>query len=258
MDISSTTADIGTDEEVVVRTPDEFHRMPRDYKKLLISQILINTEGELSGGDDYALMFLPLAPNAEERQVCAERSAEEYDHYKIGKRILADLGVDTTYMESQRRAERSLFGDESMYTCTTWAERGIYSYIGEEAAMLLISEFADSSYKPWADAVRTIILDEKVHIAHGARVCRNLAETDDGRGQLQYALDRLWPWMLGIFGSGNAKRSRLAVRYGLRRSTNGEARDTWFSKVSQRIEKLGLTVPEGGVLHGSLARITQS
>lgn len=251
-----TMVDISADEEVVVRTPDEFRRMPRDYQKLLLSQILINTEGELSGGDDYALMFLPLAPNAEERQVCAERSAEEYDHYKIGKRILADLGVDTTYMETQERSERYLFGDESMHTCTTWAERGIYSYIGEETAIQLISEFAESSYKPWAEAVRTIILDEKIHIAHGARVCRNLAITDEGREQLQYALNRLWPWMLGIFGSADAKRSRLAVRYGLRQTTNGEARDRWFAKVATRIDKLGLIVPEGGVLHG--ARIGNS
>ncbi|NGO45826.1 phenylacetic acid degradation protein [Streptomyces sp. YC419] len=218
--------------------------MPRDYQKMLISQITINTEGELSGGDDYALMFLPLAPTSEERQVCAERAAEEYDHYKIGKRILANLGVDTTHMETQPLSERMLFADERMHTCTTWAERGIYSYIGEETAMVMLREFAESSYKPWAEAVRTIILDEKIHIAHGARVCRNLADTDEGREQLQAALDRLWPMFVGIFGSANTKRSKLAVRYGLRKTTNGEAIELWREKVASRITNLGLHVPE--------------
>lgn len=232
------------DEEVVVRTPEEFHCMPRDYQKILISQITINTEGELSGGDDYALMFLPLAPTAEERQVCAERAAEEYDHYKIGKRILTDLGIDTTYMETQPLSERTLFADERMHTCTTWAERGVYSYIGEETAMVLIGEFAKSSYKPWAEAVRTIILDEKIHIAHGARVCRNLTTTDEGRAQLQAALDRLWPMFVGIFGSANTKRSKLAVRYGLRKTTNGEACELWRKKVAPRIANLGLKIPD--------------
>jgi ring-1,2-phenylacetyl-CoA epoxidase subunit PaaA len=232
------------DEEVVVRTPEEFHRMPRDYQKILISQITINTEGELSGADDYTLMFLPLAPNAEERQVCAERAVEEYDHYKIGKRILADIGVDTSYMETQKLSERTLFADDRMHSCTTWAERGVYSYIGEETAMVMLREFAESSYKPWAEAVRTIVLDEKIHIAHGARVCRNLAVTDEGLEQLQAALDRLWPMFVGIFGSPNTKRSQLAVRYGLRRTTNGEAIDVWREKVDQRIAQLGLRVPE--------------
>lgn len=228
----------------MVRTPEEFHRMPRDYQKMLISQITINTEGELSGGDDYALMFLPLAPSSEERQVCAERAAEEYDHYKIGKRILADLGVDTSYMESQSISERMLFADDRMHTCSTWAERGVYSYIGEETAMVMLREFADSSYKPWAEAVRTIIQDEKIHIAHGARVCRNLAETEEGREQLQAALDRLWPMFVGILGSPNTKRSQAVVRYGLRKTTNAEAIELWREKVLPRIANLGLRVPE--------------
>jgi ring-1,2-phenylacetyl-CoA epoxidase subunit PaaA len=231
------------DELVVVRTPEEFHRAPRDYQKMLISQVMINSEGELSGGDDYTMVFLPLAPNAEERQVCAERAAEEYDHYKIGKKVLADIGIDTTYMETQRLEDRNLFADQGLHTCTTWAERGVFSYIGEESALLMIREFSHSSYKPWADAVRTIILDEKVHIAHGARVCRNLAVTEEGREQLQYALDRLWPTFIGVFGNPNSKKAEKAVRYGLRQTTNAQARDEWIKTVTPRITNLGLRVP---------------
>jgi ring-1,2-phenylacetyl-CoA epoxidase subunit PaaA len=231
------------DEEFVVRTPEEFHRAPRDYQKMLITQVTVNSEGELSGGDDYTLMFLPLAPNAEERQVCAERAAEEYDHYKLGKRVLAEIGVDLSYMESQERKDRNIFADQVLHTCETWAERGIFSYIGEESALLLLREFADSSYKPWAEAVRTIILDERVHIAHGARVCRNLAATEEGRHDLQVALDRLWPTLIGVFGNPNSKRSAQAVRYGLRKTTNAESRDQFIEIVSKRILNLGLTVP---------------
>lgn len=241
---TDTLYDIPADEEVVVRTPAEFHRMPRDYQRILISQVMINSEGELSGAEDYALVFLPLAPDAEERQVCVERAAEEYDHYKIGKRILADLGIDTSHMETQSFEERTLFADQRMHTCTTWAERGIYSYIGEETAMVMLREFAESSYKPWAEAVRTIILDEKIHIAHGARVCRNLAATEQGRKDLQYALDRLWPMFVGILGNVKSTRSQRAVRYGLRQQTNAEALDVWTAKVAPRIEKLGLVVPD--------------
>lgn len=237
------------DEAVVVRTPSEFAAMPDDYRRLLISQIMINTEGELSGGDDYALMWVPLAPSAEERQVCVERAAEEYDHYKIGKRVLAEIGVDTTHMETQSITERNLFADDRLHQCTTWAERGIYSYIGEESALLMIREFAHSSYKPWADAVRTIIIDERTHIAHGARICRELARTGEGREQLQVALEGLWDTFVGVFGKPRSHRAELAVRYGLRQSTNAEARDQWLETARARIGSLGLRVP-GGSSHG--------
>ncbi len=230
-------------EVVVVRTQDEFEAMPDDYRRILISQIMINTEGELSGGDDYALMWVPLAPSAEERQVCVELAAEEYDHYKIGKRVLAEIGVDTTYMETQSMAERDLFADDRLHECTTWAERGIYSYIGEESALLMIREFAHSSYKPWADAVRTIAIDEKTHVAHGARICRTLARSEEGREQLQVALEGLWDTFVGVFGNPRSRRSELAVRYGLRQTTNAEARAEWLEIVGDRIENLGLTLP---------------
>ncbi|WP_306321416.1 MULTISPECIES: Phenylacetic acid catabolic protein [unclassified Streptomyces] len=232
------------DEVVAVRTPEEFHSMPEEYREVALRQMMVNTEGELSGGDDYIQVFLPLAPNAEERQVCAERAVEEYDHYKLGKRVLADLDVDTSYMEKQPLSERELFADQTLHTCTTWAERGIFSYIGEETAMVMIREFAESSYQPWAEAVRTIIIDEKVHIAHGARVCRALAATEEGREELQQALDRLWPTFERIFGSSRSERARLAVRFGLRKTTNGQARDIWREKVTPRVTQLGLRVPQ--------------
>lgn len=232
------------DEAVVVRTPEEFMRMPEDYRKVALRQITVNTEGELSGADDYIQVFYPLAPNAEEAMVCAERAVEEFDHYKLGSKVLAALGVDTGYMEKQKLSERQLFSATELHTCTTWAERGVFSYMGEETALVMLEEFAHSSYKPWADAVRTIILDEKIHIGHGARVCRNLAVTEEGREELQRALNRLWPTFLGIFGSPRSERAKLAVRFGLRKTTNGQAADIWRERVRPRIQKLGLTFPE--------------
>lgn len=238
------TASIPSDEAIVVRTPDEFMRMPDDYREVALRQIMVNTEGELSGADDYIQVFYPLAPNAEEAMVCAERAVEEFDHYRLGSRVLAAIGVDTTYMEKQKLHDRPLFSAKELHNCTTWAERGIFSYIGEETALVMLEEFAHSSYKPWAEAVRTIILDEKIHIGHGARVCRNLAVTEEGRADLQAALDRLWPTFLGIFGSPRSERAKLAVRFGLRKTTNGEAADIWRARVRPRVEKLGLTPPE--------------
>ena len=111
--------------------------------------------------------------------------------------------------------------------------------------MVMLREFAESSYKPWAEAVRTIIQDEKIHIAHGARVCRNLAETEEGREQLQAALDRLWPECSSASsGARNTKRSQSVVRYGLRMTTNAEAIQVWREKVLPRIANLGLRIPE--------------
>lgn len=224
------------DEEFVVRTPEEFDRAPGDYQNLLTSQVLGNAASALSRGDDYTMTFLPLAPNVDERQVCAERAAEEYGHYKLGKRVLAEIGVDTAHLEARQR-------DDGVAAYTTWAERGLFSYLGEEAALVLTREFARSSYQPWADAVRIMVADEKTHIAHGARVCRNVATTAAGRAQLQAALDLMWPTFLAAFGDPDPRRACLAVRYGLRRTTTAQARDMWLATAARRVANLGLRAP---------------
>jgi len=48
---------LAIDEDVVVRTPDDFMAMPEDYCEVALLQMLVNTEGELSGGDDYVQVF---------------------------------------------------------------------------------------------------------------------------------------------------------------------------------------------------------
>jgi ring-1,2-phenylacetyl-CoA epoxidase subunit PaaA len=48
---------LAIDEDVVVRTPDDFMAMPEDYCEVALRQMLVNTEGELSGGDDYVQVF---------------------------------------------------------------------------------------------------------------------------------------------------------------------------------------------------------
>lgn len=224
------------DEELVVRTPEEFVRAPRDYQNLLTSQVLGNVVSALSRGDDYTMGFLPLAPSVDERQVCAERAAEEYGHYKLGRRVLAEIGVDTTGLETRPH-------DGTAPAYTTWAERGLFSYLGEEAALVLTREFARSSYHPWADAVRVMVADEKTHIAHGARVCRNVATTARGREELQAAVDRMWPTFLAALGDPDPQLSGLAVRYGLRRSTAAQARDQWLATATRRVTNLGLRAP---------------
>jgi ring-1,2-phenylacetyl-CoA epoxidase subunit PaaA len=230
-------------DEVVVRTPEEFHAMPEDYREVAVRQMRVHTEGELSGADDYIEVFFPLAPNADERQVCCERAVEEFNHYKIGAAVLAGVGVDTTEMESQALTDRGLFASPELHRITTWAERGVFSFLGEDAVMDHLLEMQQSSYRPWAESFASIIRDERVHIGHGARIVRNLLLTDDGRDQVQAAVDRLWPQFIALFGHPASRRSKLAVRWGLRQRTNGEALDAWVGRTVPRLDRLGLTVP---------------
>jgi ring-1,2-phenylacetyl-CoA epoxidase subunit PaaA len=228
-----------------VKTPEDFRNMPEEYRELATRLMLVHTEGELTGADDYTQVFYNLAPNAFEKFVCCERAAEEVQHYVLSAEVLDGIGVDTSNMLEQHFMERPHYANELVRGVKTWMERGIFSFIGEAVVLEHLLEFQHSSYQPFADIfVKQIIKDEHVHVAHGYRIIKHACVAEAGRAEVQRALDRLWPHLLDLFGHPLSKRSQQYVKWGLRTTTNGELRQRFVTKILPRLESLGLVVPE--------------
>jgi ring-1,2-phenylacetyl-CoA epoxidase subunit PaaA len=231
-----------------VKTPEDFRHMPQEYQDLATRLMLVHTEGELTGADDYTQVFYALAPDAYEKFVCCERAAEEVDHYRLGAAVLDDIGVDTTAMLKQDFRERSYYPNELVRGVKTWMERGIFSFIGEAIVLEHLFEFEQSSYQPFADIfIKQIIKDEHVHVAHGYRIVRTACKTEEGHAEVQAALNRLWPHLLDLFGRSDSKRSPLYVKWGLRQTTNAELRRHFAKKMVQRLKAMNLSVPDAHV-----------
>jgi ring-1,2-phenylacetyl-CoA epoxidase subunit PaaA len=224
--------------------PAEFERMPAEYKELVVHQMMAHTEGELSGADDYLELFYPMTRDPYEKKVCCERGAEEVDHYRKGAKVLADVGVDARFMMDVPLQDRSLYATEAVKKIDDWPERGFFSLLGEAAVFDILEEMAESSYRPIAEMCPGVIKEERVHVAHGLRIVRALCETSEGRAQAQRALARWWPVALDVFGKSDSKRSRLYVKWRLRKYTNEEARARFIESTAPKLQKLGLEVPD--------------
>lgn len=233
-----------TREKELVENPDQFFRMPKEYQDLVIRQMMVHTEGELSGADDYIEIFYNMAPNAYEKQICCERGAEEVHHYIRGQEVLKDIGVDSTYMLETNLQDRDLYGTEAVKDIRSWPERALFSYLGEAAVLDQLIEMAESSYKPIADMAIPVIKEEKVHVAHGFRITREYCATKEGKKLIQEALERWWPVSLDVFGRSDSKRSKLYVKWGLRKYSNEEARQRFITHMVPRLKELDLIVPD--------------
>lgn len=228
-----------------VKTPEDFHQMPLEYRELAIHLMKVHTEGELTGADDYTQVFYPLAPNAHEKLVCCERASEEIEHYQLSAQVLSDLGIDTSYMLAQSFMQRPLYANELVRGVKTWMERGIFSFLGEAVVLEHLLEFVESSYAPFAEIfTKQIISDEHTHIAHGYRIVREACQSTAGRADAQLALDRLWPHLMKLFGRADSPRTQLYVKWGLRQTTNAALRSKFLHKTLPRLQLLGLQVPE--------------
>lgn len=230
-------------QNIVVENAEQFRKMPEEYQQLATRLMLVHTEGELSGVNDYLEVFFPMAPNAYEKMICCERAAEEMDHYIRGAAVLAELGIDTSYMLNQSLKERTYYANDFVRDVRTWMERGMFSFLGEASVLDHIFELAQFSYKPFANIFDKIIADERVHIAHGLRIVRDACKADDTRAEAQAALDRFWPIVLDLFGRSDSKRNGLYRKWGLRKTANDELRQAFIARMRPRIEALGLKVP---------------
>ena len=228
-----------------VKSPEDFYRMPLEYRELATHLMKVHTEGELTGADDYTQVFYNLAPNAYEKIVCCERAHEELQHYQLSAKVLSELDVDTGYMLEQSFLQRPLYSNELVRGVSTWMERGIFSFLGEAVVLDHLQEFAESSYAPFAEIfTKQIISDEHTHIAHGYRIIREACRTEEGRAQAQEALDRLWPHLLKLFGRPDSPRTKLYIKWGLRKTSNEELRIKFLNKTEPRLQALGLSVPD--------------
>ncbi len=227
----------------VVRTPDEFFRMPAEYQELVIHLLRQHTEGELVGADDYLFIFYPLAPNAFERKVCCERAAEELDHYMRGAEVLEAIGYDAGQFLKQTIAQRRYYKTEGVEIVDTWLKRGLFSFLGETGVLMMIEEMAHSSYLPMARMTRQVIIDEHVHVANGYRIVKEFCDAPEGPAAIQDEFDRAWAMALDLFGKSDSPRSQAYLRWGLRQYSNEEARQRFIALLTPRCEALGLRVP---------------
>lgn len=226
-----------------VAGPPEFARMPAEYQELVVRQMMVHTEGELSGADDYIELFYPMTDSPYEKQVCCERGAEEMDHYRKGAAVLHAIGRDTAFMIDTPLQERNLYATEAVKTIDSWIERGFFSFLGEAAVLEVLKEMEQSSYRPIAEMCPSVIAEERVHVAHGKRIVREYCRTESGRAEAQRALLRWWPVALDTFGVSASGRSALYVKWGLRMYSNEEARRRFIALTVPKLQELGLEVP---------------
>lgn len=228
----------------VVDGPEAFFQMPEEYQDLVVHQMMVHTEGELSGADDYIELFYPMTDDPYEKKVCCERGGEEVDHYIKGAKVLAAIGKETAFMLDTPLQERNLYATEAVKRIDDWTERGFFSFLGEAAVLDVLHEMEKSSYKPIADMCPSVIKEEKVHVAHGFRIIRDLCRTDEGRAEAQRALARWWAVALDTFGRKESRRSKLYLKWGLRQYSNEDARQRFIEKTVPKLEDLGLEVPD--------------
>ena len=230
-------------QSISVKNSNEYFDMPEEYQDLVIHQLRQHVEGELIGASDYLDIFYPLAPDAYEKKVCCQRASEELDHFMLGAAVLRDIGFDTDGMLGVSIKDRKYYKTEGVEIVDTWLKRGLFSFLGEAVVLSILEEMSESSYLPIAEMTRQVIIDEHVHVAHGRRIVESIIHRE-GVGFVQPEFEIAWDLSLDLFGNSYSDRSKKYVKWGLRRHTNGDARNLFIKKISPLLQGMGLCIPK--------------
>ncbi len=225
-----------------IETPEEWHKMPDEYKELFKKVMVIQSDSELGGPHLYVEKWILAAPTAEDQMMLAKTAAEEIDHHRKFVKILADLNIDVSHQIRNGREKRML--EIFRNPLETWADMGTFGAFIDRVGGYHLGDFGECSYLPVAKIIPQILREEAQHIAHGLRILETLCQSEEGKAEVQKSLDRVYPRALDMFGITGSKTSETYLKWGIKRRNNEQARTEYRAEMLKVIDQFGLKEPD--------------
>lgn len=237
---------------------EEGETLPPIYEKALKNLLWMQHDSEYSGALGYA-PWIEKAPTMQEKVIVAQIVKDEMRHASVIYRLLEGLGENViTHIEKSELAwkmpeDAANIGFQRLkedfrvnifyYPINYWEDFILFNFLMDRAAGHQLEDTLDSSYMPWKKGIEGIYKEEIMHLAHGDKWIKILANNDK-KEFLQERLNIWWPRVMNVFGSTKGRSNDLYVKLGLKKRTNQEIRDTFVSEVEKMCAEAGLILPE--------------
>jgi ring-1,2-phenylacetyl-CoA epoxidase subunit PaaA len=170
---------------------------------------------------------------------------DELGHAHIAYRLMRDLGVDTELLIYEREPRRFKYPYAFDVPLDSWVELVVANAFYDRAGFTLLGDvFRSTTFGPWKRALVKVDKEETFHLRHGENWCRKIVQSEEGREELQRAVD--WMFLLTVEWFGlpdDLKRHGEQLDFGFKGQSNDELRQTWMSTAVPLAEELGLRVP---------------
>lgn len=227
--------------------------MPEEYRTALIKLISMHGMSEIMGALPEK-EWTPKAPSLRRKLGIMAKVQDEMGHGQLLLRVAEDL--IKPHGKNRESLMQDLFtGDLKFHNVfhmetRTWADAGLIGWLVDGAAIITQTNMLDASYGPYARALKRVCQEEVFHAQHGEAIIMALAEgTDEQKAMIQDSLNRWWDSLLMFFGPPSANttgssKQEATIKYGIRKNTNEELRQLYFTKYIPRILSLGLEIPD--------------
>jgi ring-1,2-phenylacetyl-CoA epoxidase subunit PaaA len=170
---------------------------------------------------------------------------DELGHAHIAYRLMRDLGVDTEQIIYEREPNRFKYPYAFDVPLDSWVELVMANAFYDRAGFCLLGDiFRTTTFGPWKRALVKVDKEETFHLRHGENWMGKIAQSAEGRAELQTAVD--WMFLLTVEWFGlpdDLKRHSEQLDFGFKGQSNDELRQTWMSTAVPLCAKHGISVP---------------
>jgi ring-1,2-phenylacetyl-CoA epoxidase subunit PaaA len=220
--------------------------MPEKYREHLIRQISQHAHSEVVGMQPEG-NWISRAPSLRSKKILLAKIQDEGGHGLYLYGAAETLGVDRdqflTWLHEGKAKYSSIFN----YPSLNWADIGAIGWLVDGAAIVNQVSLQRTSYGPYSRAMVRICKEESFHQRQGYEImCRMMNGTKEQQAMAQDAIDRWWWPSLMMFGphDTDSPRSKLAMKWKIKRETNDELRTKFIDKTIPQAEFIGLKVPD--------------
>lgn len=218
--------------------------MPDDYRAGVLKFLEMHANSEFMGAMPER-EWIPRAPSLMRKLTLTAKVQDEVGHAQILYSLAEDLGKPRSQMLDDLVHGRSKFHNVFHYPVPTWGDVALIGWLVDGAALVTQHALLDSSYAPYARALRRICAEESLHLKHGEALTLQLSSgTPAQRAMFQQALDAWWEALMHFFGPPGDPARDLLIQYRVKTKANEQLRQEYIDRYVPRIWSLGYTLPD--------------
>ncbi len=229
--------------------------MPDAYRQNLIRMIGQHAHSEIVGQLPEG-KWIPFAPGFRRKLTLIAKVQDEAGHGQLLYRAAETLGKSREEMMDELLSGKAKYANVFNYPTPHWADVGVIGWLVDTAAVINQTMLAQSSYGPYARAMKRICYEESFHIKQGYDAVVALARgTSAQRIAAQESINRWWYPTLMMSGPPDtlSTHSQLALRWKIKTKTNEQVRQEFVDHIVPQIRALGLTVPDPACVYDPTA-----
>ncbi len=227
---------------------ENFLDCPQEYRDYVIRILAIQAFAERTGANEMATQIRN-APDAKSRMGLSRIVYDEANHAYLLYQILEKIGIDeyeavnlALAKNSSGESTQSLdgvlnVGDDK----NEWLDVVLNNMFLDRAGTFMVSNFSESSFKPWAEACKKIYADEQWHTAFGFNQFKKYIENNIGKEKnIEDKIIKWYVYALNFFGPPNVKSQETLKKYGIKRASNEELRSKFKTEVLNILSEINI------------------